>query len=186
MPVNQNRAQVITWMLGIEPIHMVFSTSWCCRKSYKKLARVGFEPTTTKFHSDVPTNCAIRPWVQLTLKAKFGQLLQFCHLFSTQISFLVLLCSVNFFTIVKILHWQSHECSGMNWHRCFDHWMIFRSSYRKLAWMGVESMTIEFSSDTPAPWAIRSWVQLIMICCSYTYSRLPKMQFQLFFPNKVS
>ena len=48
--------------------------------SYRKLAWVGFEPTTTEFRSDALTDWAIRPWVQLTLRANFVQLLQF-HLF---------------------------------------------------------------------------------------------------------
>ena len=50
------------------------------RSSYRNLAWVGFEPTTTEFHSDTLTNWSIRPWVQLALRANFVQLLQF-HLF---------------------------------------------------------------------------------------------------------
>ena len=50
------------------------------RSSYRKLAWVGFEPTTTEFRSDAVTDWAIRPWVQLALRANFVQLLQF-HLF---------------------------------------------------------------------------------------------------------
>ena len=48
--------------------------------SYRKLAWVRFEPMTTEFRSDALTDWAIRPWVQLTLRANFVQLLQF-HLF---------------------------------------------------------------------------------------------------------
>ena len=48
--------------------------------SYRKLAWVGFESTTTEFRSDAQTDWAIRPWVELTLRADFVQLLQF-HLF---------------------------------------------------------------------------------------------------------
>ena len=44
---------------------------------YRKLAWVGFEPTTTEFHSDALTNWAIRLWVQLRLRTNFVQLLQF-------------------------------------------------------------------------------------------------------------
>ena len=50
------------------------------RSSYRKLARVGFEPTTTEFRSVAPTDWAIRPWVQVALRANFVQVLQF-HLF---------------------------------------------------------------------------------------------------------
>ena len=47
------------------------------RSSYRKLAWVGFEPTTTEFRSDALTDWATRPWVQLALRANFVQLLQF-------------------------------------------------------------------------------------------------------------
>ena len=45
--------------------------------SYRMLAWVGFEPTTTKFRSDALTDWPIRPWVQPALKVNFIQLLQF-------------------------------------------------------------------------------------------------------------
>ena len=41
---------------------------------------MGFEPSTTEFRSDALTNWAIRPWVQLALRANLVQQLQF-HLF---------------------------------------------------------------------------------------------------------
>ena len=53
--------------------------------SYRKLAGVGFEPTTTEFRSDPLTDWAARPWVKLAHRANFVQLLQFhfgyylCH-----------------------------------------------------------------------------------------------------------
>ena len=50
------------------------------RSSYQKLAWVGFEPTTTRFHSDAVTDWTIKLWVQLVLSANFVQLLQ-VHLF---------------------------------------------------------------------------------------------------------
>ena len=50
------------------------------RSSYRKLAWVGFEPTTTEFRSDALTGWPTRPWVRLALRANFVQLLQF-HLF---------------------------------------------------------------------------------------------------------
>ena len=50
--------------------------------SYRKLAWVGFEPTTTEFRSDALTDWAIRPWVQLALRAKFIQLLHiYIHIY---------------------------------------------------------------------------------------------------------
>ena len=52
--------------------------------SYIKLAWKGFEPSTTEFRSDALTEWAIRPWVQLPLRANFVQLLQFHLLFSAK------------------------------------------------------------------------------------------------------
>ena len=51
--------------------------------SYRKLAWRGFEPTTT----DALTDWAVRPWVQLALRANFVQLLQFHRLFSVTFHF---------------------------------------------------------------------------------------------------
>ena len=70
--------------------------------SYRKLAWVGFEPTTTEFHSDALTDWAIRPWVQLALSqlctptpiSSFAQ----CH-----ISFRLLPSSVATFVLIEIL-----------------------------------------------------------------------------------
>ena len=42
------------------------------------------------------------------------------------------------------------------------HWRIFRSSYRKLTWVGFEPTTTEFRSDALNDWAIRPWVQLAL------------------------
>ena len=40
--------------------------------SYRELAWVGFEPTSTEFHSDALTDWAIRPWSQLVLVIFWG------------------------------------------------------------------------------------------------------------------
>ena len=51
--------------------------------SYRKLAWRGFEPTITA----ALTDWAVRPWVQLALRANFVQLLQFHRLFSVTFHF---------------------------------------------------------------------------------------------------
>ena len=114
------------------------------RNSYGKLAWVGFEPTTTEFCSDSLTDWDMRPWVQLSLRNNFVQPLQF-HLFlqcsrlisvfafvSHQISFKQSLTQV--ITLVA----ESIDAYGIH------HWRVFRSSYRKLAWLGFELTTTEF------------------------------------------
>ena len=42
------------------------------------------------------------------------------------------------------------------------HWRIFRSSFRKLVWVGFEPTTTEFRSDALSDWAIRPSVQLAL------------------------
>ena len=69
-------------------IYMVFIHHWrILWSSYRKLAWVGFKPTTSEFRSDALTEWAIRPWVQLALRANFVQLLQFHRLFSVTFHF---------------------------------------------------------------------------------------------------
>ena len=97
--------------------------------SYRKLARVGFEPTTTEFLSDALTDWAIRPWIQLPVRANFVQLLQF-HLF--HVSFRSLFPSVVTFALSEVCHsgvatgggrgqggflfFYTNKC--FNWHLC--------------------------------------------------------------------
>ena len=58
--------------------------------SYRKLAWVVFEPTTTEFRSDALTDWGIRPWVQVALRANVVQLFQFHPFVQCQISFQLL------------------------------------------------------------------------------------------------
>ena len=55
--------------------------------SYRKLAWVGFESTTTKFSSDALTDWTIEPLVQLALRTSFVKPLQFNRLFSVTFHF---------------------------------------------------------------------------------------------------
>ena len=43
-----------------------------------------------------------------------------------------------------------------------NHWRIFRSNYRMLAWIGFEPMTTEVHSDALTNWAIRPWYKLAL------------------------
>ena len=83
--------------------------------SYRKLAWVGFEPATTELRSDALTDWAIRAWVELTLRAKFVQLLQFHRFFSVTFHFDCLALSVATFILIEVSCREWHECSGMNW-----------------------------------------------------------------------
>ena len=67
--------------------------------SYRKLSWVGFEPTTTEFRSDALTDWAIRPWVQLTLRANF----QISSFVQCPISFRLLPSSVATFVFIEFL-----------------------------------------------------------------------------------
>ena len=70
--------------------------------SYRKLVWVRFELTTTEFRSDARTDWAIRPWVQLALRANFVQLLQFHRLFSVTFHFGCLPSSVATFILIEV------------------------------------------------------------------------------------
>ena len=80
--ISQKTVMSLTFkMYRYFSIHVYGIHQWrILRSSYRKLAWVGFEPTTTKFCSDALTKWAIRPWVQMDLKVNFVQLLQF-HFF---------------------------------------------------------------------------------------------------------
>ena len=60
---------------------------WILWSSYKTLVWVGFEPTTTEFHSEALTDWAIMLWIQLEVRANFEQLIQFHPLFSVKFHF---------------------------------------------------------------------------------------------------
>ena len=65
-----NHASVAEWTdrYGIHYRKILWS-------SYRRLAWVGFQRTTTEFRLDALTDWAIRPWVQLALISNFVQLL---------------------------------------------------------------------------------------------------------------
>ena len=121
---------------------------------------MGFEPTTTEFCLDPLANLAIKPWVQLDLRANIVQLVQFypfvqCRRLilvfafaSSNISFKQSLAEV--ITLVP----ESIDTYGIY------HWQIFKSSYRKLAWVVFEPTTTELRSDALTDWTIVPWLQL--------------------------
>ena len=140
---------------------------WHCaqkdfRSNYRKLIWVVFEPTTTEFHSNALNYWAIKPWVQLPLRANFVQLLLF-HLFDQFSHF-----------ILAVVFFSPHICFKRNLAQVITiavewidtcgilHWRIFRSSYRKLAWVGFVSTTTEFRSNALTNWAIKPWVQFVL------------------------
>ena len=98
--------------------------------SYRKLAWVRFEPTTTEFCSDALTDWAIRPWVQLAPRANFAQLLQF-HLFVQYSRFISVFAFVSRHisfkrSLVQLIKLVAGWIDTYGIH----HWRIFRSSYR--------------------------------------------------------
>ena len=130
----------------------------------------------SEFHSDALNNWAIRPWVQLAVRANFIQLLQF-HLFGQCSCFI----SVFVFFSRHICFKQSLAqviTLVVKWIDTYGihHCMIFRSSYRKLAWVVFEPTTSEFRSDALTNWTIRPWVQLTVRA-----NFIQLLQFDLFF-----
>ena len=83
------------------------------RSSYRKLASLGFEPTTTVFHSHALTDWAIRPSAQLALRANFLQLLQF-HLFVQCSRFISAIAFVNNYICFRCNRSQVITCVQQN------------------------------------------------------------------------
>ena len=123
---------------------------------------MGFESRTTEFRSDALTDWAISPWVQLALRVNFVQLLQF-HLFVQCFCFISVFAFVSRHICFK---WRLVQVITLvvEWIDTYSihHWSIFRSSYRKLAWVEFEPTTNEFRSEPITDWAIRPWVQLAL------------------------
>ena len=158
---KQSLAQVIT--LVAESIDTCGIHHWrIFRISYRKLAWVGFEPTITEFRSEALTHWDIRSWVQLAPRANFVQLLQF-HLFVQYSRFISVFAFVSRHIFFK---WSLAQVITLvaEWIDTYGihHWRIFRSSHRKLAWVGFEPTSTEFRSDAVTNWATRPWLQLVI------------------------
>ena len=102
---------------------------------------VRFEPTTTEFCWDAVTDWAIRPLISTCSQS------QLCR--DTQVSSLSSVFTFYFvhcFAIYRILFKRglaqviTFVAERIGIHG-IHHWRIFRSSYRKLAWVGFEPMT---------------------------------------------
>ena len=140
-----------------------------------------FEHTTTDFRWGVLTNWAIRSWVQLALRAKFVQLLQF-HLFvQCRISFRPLSSSVATFILIESL--LNNHMSVAEWPDTYGihSWRILWSIYRKLIWVGFEPTFTEFRSDALTEWVIKPWVQLALRA-----NFVQLLQFRLFVQCRIS
>ena len=150
-----------------------WKTLW---SSYRKLARVGFEPTSAKFCSDALTDWAIRQQVQFALRASFVQLIQFHRLFSVTFHFVHCLHQSPRLFKLKV-SWGNH-LSVAEWSDTWSihHWKTLWSNYRKLAWVGFVPKTTKLRSDTLTHWAISSWVQLPLRA-----SFVQELQFQRLF-----
>ena len=100
---KQTLAKVIPWVaewIDTRGIHHWKISSI----SYREFSPVEVNPRTTQFHSDALTDWATWPWVQLALRAKFVQLLQFHLFFSVHISFRSLSSSVTTFALSELSH----------------------------------------------------------------------------------
>ena len=139
---------------------MVFITEGFFRSSYSKLARVGFQPTTTEFRSEALTNWAIRPWVQLTLRANFVQLLQLhlCSVFTFH-SGLCLRQSPHLL-LSEVSH-RSSRCSGMNWYIQYSSRKDFLEVVIE-SWPEWDLNPWPLNSVLETDWAITPWVQLTL------------------------
>ena len=141
----------ISWgILGYRAIEDIDRTYgihywWIFRSSYRKLTFVGFELTTTKFCSK--TDWAIRLWVEQALRANFVLLLHF-YLFVQYSHFILAIAFVSHHIYFK---WNLTKVITLvvEWIDTYSihHWRIFRSSYRKLAWVEFEPKTYKFHHE---------------------------------------
>ena len=130
--------------------------------SYRKLTWVVCELTTTEPGLEALTNWDIRPRVQLALTAIFVQPLQVHHFFNVTFNFGRLASSVATFFYSKFS--VGNHMSVAEWADKYGiHlWRILWSSYRKLAWVGIEPTTTEPRSHSLIDLAIMPWVQLAL------------------------
>ena len=136
---------------------------------------VSFEPTTTEFCWDAVTDWAIRPLISTCSQS------QLCR--DTQVSSLSSVFTFYFvhcFAICRILFKRglaqviTFVAERIGIHG-IHHWRIFRSSYRKLAWVGFEPMTTEFLIIALTEWIISPWSPIRLqsqLCTPTTVSSL--------------
>ena len=129
------------------------------RSSYRKLVWVGFEPMTTlnsvrrskrlSYHTVSSTRSQSQPCAATPISSLCSEFIFHFGLCLRQLP------QVNS-RIVITLAAEWIDAYGIH------HWRIFRSSYRKLAWVGFEPMTTEFRSDALTDCPITPWVQLAL------------------------
>ena len=125
---------------------------------------MGYEPTTTVFGWDALTDWAIRPWVQLGLRANLVQLLQFHSFFNVLFPFGYCLCQVSLLFHSKFC-WRN-RMSVAAWVDTYwiHHWRIIWSNYRKLAWAGFKCTATKFRSDQLSSEAMSSTRSQNQLC----------------------
>ena len=114
------------------------------RSSYRKLAWVGFEPTTTEFRSDALTDWAIRPWVQLALRANFVQLLQF-HLFVQCSHFISAIAFVSRHicfkrNLAQVITCSIVKCYFIAWNITYYFWNVtwqLLDDIKRMVWVNI-------------------------------------------------
>ena len=121
---------IYTWCVYIYTIYVyIYYICYSPLKDFwsscRRLTWVGFEPTTTEFHSGALTNWAIRPRVQLAHSANFVQLLQL-HLFFQCSHFILSIAFVSLHNCFKQNRAQVIMLA-VEWIEAYGthHWRIF-------------------------------------------------------------
>lgn len=140
---------------------------------YRKLVWVSLDPMFTEFHSGTLTNWAIMSRDRFPLTANYLHLLKFHTLLSAVFSFWSL--SWLFAHWPQLQSWiRNHVfiitylAKWTNKYGIHHRW-VYRSCYRKLAWVRLEPTTTEFRSGALTKWAIRRYDQLVLTAI-YSYS----------------
>ena len=138
------------------------------RSSFRKLAWVWFEPTTVLW---IPfKRCNRLSYQAMGSSHSQSQLWRATRISSlcSVLTFHFSLCSRQSPHLLEAKsrtgnHVAAEEIDTYGIHHC----SIFRSSYRKLAWVGIVPTSTEFHSDALTIWAMRPWVQLALRANSF-------------------
>ena len=126
------------------------------------LYKVGLSEIWTQDHW-IPLRCSNRLRYQTikstSIHSQFSTASPISSVVQWQILFWLLFSSVATFICSKFCSGNHLNVAEWTDKYCIHKWMIFKSTYRKLALVEFELTTTEFGSDALNDWAITRWVQ---------------------------
>ena len=155
-------------------IHMVFATEGLLEGAVDSWPQSDLNPPPLNSIQTLQPNELSGHWIQLAFRANLVQLLQF-HLYVQCSRFILAFAFVHRRvcfkrTLAQVIVAESFVATESFSAYGIQHWQIFRSSYRKIIWLGFEPITTKFHSDAITDWDIRpvSWILSQTQLCSAT------------------